>query len=76
MRLHESSEAMGSNAVLSEFLQNPLPFCGGFLAGLLRLNVNEDPLRSWLEQQGMSADDIASAANSEPDNGPKSISID
>ncbi|MEM9543216.1 MAG: hypothetical protein AAGA60_27470 [Cyanobacteria bacterium P01_E01_bin.42] len=34
-----------------EFLQSPIAFAGGFLAGALRLNLNEDPLKSWLDEQ-------------------------
>ncbi|MEM6447292.1 MAG: hypothetical protein AAFY57_04515 [Cyanobacteria bacterium J06642_2] len=67
---------MGSNAVLTELLRNPLPFCGGFIAGLLRLNLNEDPLKSWLEQQGISTDSMGGTPSSESDRGPQNISID
>lgn len=34
-----------------EFLQNPVAFAGGFVAGALHLNLGEDPLKSWLEEQ-------------------------
>ncbi|MEO1131600.1 MAG: hypothetical protein AAFX40_02715 [Cyanobacteria bacterium J06639_1] len=67
---------MGSNAVLTEFLQNPLPFCGGFVAGLLRLNVNEDPLKGWLEGQGISTEGTSVPPSDDTDRGPQSISID
>ncbi|MGK7928523.1 MAG: hypothetical protein AB4290_25350 [Spirulina sp.] len=34
-----------------EFLQNPVAFAGGFLAGALHLKLEEDPLKSWLDEQ-------------------------
>ncbi|MEN9224543.1 MAG: hypothetical protein Q6M54_03635 [Thermostichus sp. DRC_bins_24] len=61
------------NEVWKEFLSNPVPFCGGLLSGLLRLDVKQDPLRSWLESQGLVVEDGPSSGNSA---GPKSISIE
>jgi hypothetical protein len=34
-----------------ELLANPIAFAGGFASGLLRLNLHEDPVKSWLEKQ-------------------------
>lgn len=36
-----------------EILGNPTAFLGGFFAGVLRLNLAEDPVKSWLEKQGL-----------------------
>lgn len=36
-----------------EILGNPTAFLGGFFAGALRLNLAEDPVKSWLEKQGL-----------------------
>jgi hypothetical protein len=33
-----------------ELLANPLAFAGGFASGLLRLNLNDDPVKSWLQK--------------------------
>jgi hypothetical protein len=48
-----------------------LQFLGGLVAGLLRLNLNEDPLKSWLTAQG-----VATAPPVAKKSGPQSISID
>lgn len=61
------------NEVWKTFLSNPVPFCGGFLSGLLRLDVKQDPLRSWLESQGLRVEEPPPSGRS---NGPQSISIE
>lgn len=35
--------------------QEPVAFLGGVLAGVLGLNLKEDPLRSWLERTSAEA---------------------
>ncbi len=40
--------------ILQELLQQPMAFSGGFFSGLLKLKLDEDPLASWLDQQGHS----------------------
>jgi hypothetical protein len=59
--------------VARELLGQPLAFAGGFISGLLRLKVSDDPLKKWLEEQGM-----ISYSNTSSDNGnsPQSISIE
>ncbi len=52
--------------LLREFLEQPVIFCGGFCSGLLRLDLTEDPVRSWLDQQ----------APPSPANNPRNIDID
>jgi hypothetical protein len=37
--------------IAKEILENPLAFAGGFASGLLRLNLNDDPVKSWLAKQ-------------------------
>lgn len=58
--------------IAQEALQQPVAFLGGFVSGLLRVNLSDDPLKSWLEKQGITT------YVSEPGNGsgPQSISID
>ncbi|MBP0019506.1 MAG: hypothetical protein J7647_18385 [Cyanobacteria bacterium SBLK] len=57
-----------------EFLQNPVAFAGGFLAGALHLNLNEDPLKSWLDEQ---SDTAANPRDDDRDeNKPQSIDIE
>lgn len=33
-----------------QLLANPIAFAGGFAAGLLRLNLNDEPVKSWLQK--------------------------
>ncbi|MGK7944589.1 MAG: hypothetical protein AB4058_08975 [Microcystaceae cyanobacterium] len=58
-----------------EFLQQPLAFSNGFFSGLLRLKLSEDPLKSWLTDQGMSDFNFTDKTN-DNGGGPQSISID
>ena len=61
--------------IFKELMQQPLAFTGGFFAGILRLNTDEEPLASWLSKQGFDPynQNITSTNNSE---GPQSISIE
>lgn len=38
--------------IFQEFTQQPISFMGGLVSGSLRLNPNQEPLKSWLAQQG------------------------
>lgn len=63
--------------VVREITSHPVAFLGGFFSGLFRLNLNDDPVKSWLDQQAGSS----SPANNTPPSsgngsGPQSISID
>lgn len=64
--------------VMRELTQQPMGFLGGFFSGLFRLDLNQDPVKSWLDQQAGSTSYAAS--NSDSPNGkgkgPQSISID
>jgi len=63
--------------LLQELAHNPVAFLGGFMAGALRLDLSEDPVKSWLEQQGgVSAASGAGTGTISKKNGPQSISID
>jgi hypothetical protein len=58
--------------------QNPIPFVGGFVAGVLRLNATEDPVKSWLlEQSGkpMSSFDNRTGSGNNG-SGPQTIAIE
>ncbi|WP_072619292.1 hypothetical protein [Spirulina major] len=59
-----------------EVLKNPVAFLGGFCAGALRLNLNEDPVKTWLAKNGMATEGSDDAAATEAGSGPQSISID
>lgn len=61
--------------VVKELAQQPAAFLGGFVSGVLRLKMSEDPLKSWLDKQGITTaypTDISSGNGS----GPQSISIE
>lgn len=61
--------------IVQEMMGKPVAFLGGFASGLLKLNLNDDPVKSWLEDQGA---DTSSQDKDDDDNnkGPQTISID
>ena len=60
---------------IRELARQPVAFCGGFFSGLFRLDLSEDPVRTWLSKQGAVPADAATPTPSS-DKGPKSIDID
>lgn len=64
--------------ILKELTQQPVAFLGGFFSGVFRLNLSDDPVKSWLDEQIGSP--RYTAATTDSDNGktsgPQSISID
>ncbi|HEY9639107.1 MAG TPA: hypothetical protein V6C57_01410 [Coleofasciculaceae cyanobacterium] len=62
--------------VFKELVGYPVAFLGGFVSGLLRLNLSEDPVKSWLDQQVGSASPTPENGTNGKSNGPQSISID
>jgi hypothetical protein len=44
--------AMFKQDLIYRALQEPIAFWGGVFAGVLRLNVNEDPLKTWIQRTG------------------------
>ncbi|MEM9904275.1 MAG: hypothetical protein AAF921_04540 [Cyanobacteria bacterium P01_D01_bin.44] len=59
--------------IVKEMLSQPVAFLGGFASGLLRLNLSDDPVKSWLDKQ---ADGDTSMPKTAPPKGPQTISID
>eukprot|EP00245_Coleochaete_scutata_P016439 TRINITY_DN7676_c0_g1_i1.p1 TRINITY_DN7676_c0_g1~~TRINITY_DN7676_c0_g1_i1.p1 ORF type:complete len:143 (-),score=28.62 TRINITY_DN7676_c0_g1_i1:407-835(-) len=63
--------------LVKEAVKEPIAFFGGFFAGLLRLNLDEEPLKEWLtrtaDAAGVVEDDDASPAE---EDGPVEISIE
>ncbi|MEA5467310.1 MULTISPECIES: hypothetical protein [unclassified Spirulina] len=57
-----------------ELLHNPIAFAGGFLTGALHLNLNEDPLKSWLEKQ--TGTTVTGNGSDRADSQPQSIEIE
>jgi hypothetical protein len=60
---------------LQALVKQPVAFVGGFASGLLRLDLNDDPVKSWLNDQGGVS--VGSDDNTPPpSDGPTKISID
>lgn len=62
---------------VQELTRQPVAFLGGFVSGILRLNLNEDPVKGWLETQSVTMpSDDNDANNPDSNGGPQKISID
>lgn len=64
--------------IFREFIQHPASFVGGLFSGVLRLNLADDPVRTWLDQQTRSNSYTSSRteAHNGKASGPQQISID
>ncbi len=64
--------------LFQEFTQHPVSFMGGLVSGMLRLNLNDDPVKSWLNQQGdySTHTSVTTEAQNGKSSGPQSINID
>ncbi len=63
--------------VFRELAGHPIAFLGGFVSGVLRLNLADDPVKSWLDQQGgVAAYPSDSVTTNGKNSGPQSISIE
>jgi hypothetical protein len=64
--------------ILKEFAQSPISFMGGFVSGVLKLKLTDDPVHSWLAQQagGNSSMSSNNEAHNGKASGPQSISIE
>ncbi|MDY7023625.1 MAG: hypothetical protein AAFO04_06775 [Cyanobacteria bacterium J06592_8] len=63
--------------ILEGITQQPVAFLGGFVSGILKLNLSDDPVKSWLANEGATVPETSSS--SEPTNGskgPQSITIE
>ena len=65
--------------LMRELVGHPAAFLGGFMSGLLRLNLSEEPVKGWLNKQGATvvADEFSNK-NDHRNNGsgPQTISIE
>lgn len=63
-----------------ELAQHPIAFLGGFVSGVLQLNLADDPVKTWLDQQSgtrLTGDPMASnGTHNGKSSGPQSISIE
>ncbi|MFM7366050.1 MAG: hypothetical protein ACKO11_16440 [Cuspidothrix sp.] len=64
--------------LFQELAQHPVSFLGGFVSGVLRLNLNEDPVKSWLDKKGCGncSSSVSTEANNGKATGPQQITID
>ena len=62
--------------LLRELIQQPVAFLGGFCAGMLRLKLTDEPIKSWLQQTNSNTQTAYTAVNQNGKTGPQSISID
>lgn len=64
--------------IVKELTQQPVAFLGGFFSGVFRLNLADDPVKSWLDQQTGSTPYTSATSGSEngKTSGPQSISIE
>ena len=64
--------------LLKELTTHPVSFLGGFVSGMLRLNLADDPVRSWLDKQTGPSSNPPSSGNGSGGNGngPQTITID
>ncbi|MBD1863513.1 MULTISPECIES: hypothetical protein [Trichocoleus] len=64
--------------IFKELTRQPMAFLGGLVSGVFRLNLADDPVKSWLDQQAGTS--THTTFNHETpngrNNGPQSISID
>lgn len=60
--------------IMQELLGQPVAFLGGFASGLFKLNLADDPVKSWIEQQ--TGQPVSAPTDSPNPKGPQSISID
>ena len=61
--------------IVQEMFGRPVAFLGGFASGLFNLNLADDPVKSWLENQGA---DVSDGGDDDDTSGkgPQTISID
>jgi hypothetical protein len=61
--------------ILKELTKEPVAFCSGFVSGVLRLNLTDDPVKTWLEKQAGFTPTV-DRTDSSSQKRPKSIEID
>ncbi|MEC4813009.1 MAG: hypothetical protein SAK29_07015 [Scytonema sp. PMC 1069.18] len=66
--------------IFQQLIKHPVSFMGGFASGVLRLNLADDPVKTWLSQQLGSTNFGTTTSTSQGHNGktdgPQTISID
>ncbi|MCG6133946.1 MAG: hypothetical protein MET45_04710 [Nostoc sp. LLA-1] len=64
--------------IFQQMTKHPISFMGGFFSGVLRLNLKDDPVKSWLDKQIYSTGYTSSTVemHNGKATGPQQISID
>jgi hypothetical protein len=62
--------------VLKELSQQPIAFLGGFFSGMFRLNLADDPVKSWLDKQAGISYPVSTGSPNGKGNSPQSITIE
>jgi hypothetical protein len=62
--------------IAREIFQHPIAFMGGLCSGLLRLNLSDDPVKSWLDHQSGTTSPTVSSPSQNGKSGPQPISIE
>ncbi len=63
--------------VLKELTCQPVAFLGGFVSGVLRLDLSDDPVKAWLANQNISVPgQDENTGGTDTSSGPQKISID
>jgi hypothetical protein len=62
--------------LFQEIACHPASFLGGFASGLLRLNLTQDPVKSWLDQQARTGITNTTVVHGHKTSGPQPINID
>jgi hypothetical protein len=62
--------------IFQEIVQKPVAFMGGFASGLLRLDLSEDPVRTWLNREMGAPTVPGKSPNNNGSSSPQSIEID
>jgi hypothetical protein len=61
-------------------IQEPVAFVGGMFAGLLRLDLEEDPLKEWVtrtvEASGITEEEMDAEATKQDEESPEQIEIE
>lgn len=62
---------------VQELTRQPVAFLGGVVSGMLRLSLDDDPVKAWLDKQGASGPNSdGQTTSSDANGGPQKISID
>ncbi|MGC9524805.1 MAG: hypothetical protein ACP5D7_04625 [Limnospira sp.] len=62
--------------IFNEFTKEPIAFFGGFVSSVLRLNLSEDPVKTWLDRETGTTSTYPGDRDNNGNGGPQSIAIE